>query len=221
MLSQLFAGDPLLDAIALDQERISRQRHRTSPAVRRVQAALLLWDPACLPASGADGDYGNETAAAVARFKHEELGVPVAEVIDDVGPRTVIRLDEIAALSEAHGSLGMLMVAVPSATDDDLVAARTAVERSGGEILLGLGRLASAVGGGPATREALDAMVGTLLAGVVTPDSPVIPDGLDTETAESVAAWISMLDPAYLLAQLDPHRLDGPRPSLGGCLREL
>lgn len=221
MLSQLFAADPLLAAIALDQERISRQRHRTSPAVRRVQRALLLWDPACLPVSGADGDYGGETAAAVVRFKDEELGVPPAEIVDDVGPRTVIRLDEIAAVAEAHRGLGVLMVAVPTATDDDLIAARAAVERSGGEIVLGLGRLASAVAGGRATREALDAMVGTLLSGVVTPDAPVVPDGLDEETAESVAAWISMLDPAYLLAQLDPHRLDEPGPSFGGCRRKV
>ncbi|MET9734634.1 phospholipase D-like domain-containing protein [Streptomyces sp. NPDC006458] len=96
----LFAGDPLLEAIAEDRDRISRTRHRTDPAVRKVQTALLDRDPDCLPRFGADGDYGDETAGAVARFKIEVLGVPPAEVIDDVGPQTVLKLDEMRAASE-------------------------------------------------------------------------------------------------------------------------
>ncbi|GAB2892382.1 hypothetical protein GCM10027074_70680 [Streptomyces deserti] len=100
LTSALFAGDPLLEAIAQDQDRISRTRHRTDPAVQKVQIALLGWDPDCLPQFGADGDYGGETAAAVARFKVEVLGVPPAEVIDDVGPLTVLKLDEMRAAAE-------------------------------------------------------------------------------------------------------------------------
>lgn len=76
LTSALFAGDPLLEAIAQDQDRISRSQHRTDPAVRKVQTALLDWDPDSLPQFGADGDYGDETAGAVARFKAEVLGVP-------------------------------------------------------------------------------------------------------------------------------------------------
>ncbi|MBQ1089368.1 phospholipase D-like domain-containing protein [Streptomyces sp. B93] len=96
----LFAGDTLLQAVADDQDRISRTRHRRNPAVRKVQIALLDRDPGCLPRFGADGDYGDETARAVARFKIEVLGVPPAEVIDDVGPLTVRTLDELQAAAE-------------------------------------------------------------------------------------------------------------------------
>ncbi|KMS79122.1 hypothetical protein ACH49_12965 [Streptomyces leeuwenhoekii] len=96
----LFAGDALLESIANDQDRISRTRHRRDPAVRKVQIALLDRDPNCLPQFGADGDYGDETAGAVARFKIEVLGVPPAEVIDDVGPLTVLKLDELQAAAE-------------------------------------------------------------------------------------------------------------------------
>ncbi len=107
--SRLFAGNELLQAIADDLDRpftvssprISRSQNRNDPAVELVQLALLSWDPECLPRFGADGDYGDETAAAVARFKREVLGVPEAEIIDDVGPRTVLKLDEMqAALDE-------------------------------------------------------------------------------------------------------------------------
>ena len=91
--SELFAADALLEAIAADQDRISRFRHPTDPAVRKVQTALLFWDPSCLPADGANGTYGDETARAVVRFKVEVIGVPPDAVIDDVGPQTVLRLD--------------------------------------------------------------------------------------------------------------------------------
>ena len=91
--SELFAGDPLLEAIAADQDRISRVRHQTDPAVRKLQTALLFWDPECLPVNGADGKYGDETAGAVVRFKVEVIDVPPETVIDDVGPQTVRRLD--------------------------------------------------------------------------------------------------------------------------------
>lgn len=91
--SELFAGDPLLEAIAADQDRISRFAHPTDPAVRKLQTALLFWDPECLPVEGANGIYGDETASAVVRFKVEVIGVPPETVIDDVGPQTVRQLD--------------------------------------------------------------------------------------------------------------------------------
>ena len=103
LTSPLFAGDALLEAIAADAggERISRTRHRDDPAVLKVQTALLIWDPACLPLHGADGSYGDETADAVRRFKIEVIGVDPATVFDDVGPQTVLRLDAIVAEHEA------------------------------------------------------------------------------------------------------------------------
>jgi hypothetical protein len=91
--SELFFGDPLLQAIADDRDRISRDQHPTDPAVLKLQTALLVWDPDCLPVSGATGTYEDETAAAVVRFKVEVIGVPPDQVIDDVGPRTVLTLD--------------------------------------------------------------------------------------------------------------------------------
>ena len=101
LTSQLFAGDPLLEAIAANgPQRISRTQNRKDPAVGKVQQALLVRDPTCLPRFGADSDYGDETAAAVHRFKVDELGVAEGQVIDDVGPQTVIRLDQIQAASE-------------------------------------------------------------------------------------------------------------------------
>jgi hypothetical protein len=88
--SQLFQGDDLLQAIADDVReadgsltRISRTQHAKGDSVTRVQEALLTWRPDCLPVFGADGQYGGEAAAAVHRFKVEELAVPEAEVIDD------------------------------------------------------------------------------------------------------------------------------------------
>jgi peptidoglycan hydrolase-like protein with peptidoglycan-binding domain len=101
-LSQLFQGDAILEAVANNEARISRQENNLFDPVHRIQTALLIRDPNALPQFGADGDYGNETAGAVSRFKIEELGVPPGEVIDDVGPRTVSRLDEIAFNAQDH-----------------------------------------------------------------------------------------------------------------------
>ncbi len=103
LTSILLGNDPLLERIAEDKPggpRISRTQNTLGPSVEKVQRALLLWDKQCLPVHGSDSRYGDETSAAVRRFKVEELGVPKADLFDDVGPRTVIRLDEIAAERE-------------------------------------------------------------------------------------------------------------------------
>jgi hypothetical protein len=52
MLSHLLADEPVLQAVLDDQDRISRTQHRFSEATRRVQVALLIWDPGCLPEHG-------------------------------------------------------------------------------------------------------------------------------------------------------------------------
>ena len=41
----------------------------TGSAVAAMQKLLLKWDPQCLPKWGADGDFGEETAAAVLAFQ--------------------------------------------------------------------------------------------------------------------------------------------------------
>ncbi len=104
LISTAFRGDPLLERIAADKDRISRTRHQADPAVKKIQHALLLWDAASLPIYGEDGSYGDETASAVRRFKAEVLGVAPSQIIDDVGPATVLRLDRIEA--ENEGLLG-------------------------------------------------------------------------------------------------------------------
>src|SRR5688572_24391679 len=97
--SALFAGDALLQAIADDLPspdggltRISRTQNQNGPVVAKVQQALLDWRADTLP-SGADGLFGDESVEAVIRFKREELGVSEGDIIGDVGPRTVRRLD--------------------------------------------------------------------------------------------------------------------------------
>jgi len=99
--STLFANDPLLEQIAIDAngQRISTTQNREDPAVRKVQQALLIWDPDCLPVRGADGEYGSETAKAVLRFKMEVIGVQ-GTVYNDVGPLTVLNLDAIVLVHE-------------------------------------------------------------------------------------------------------------------------
>lgn len=101
LTSQLFAGDPLLEAIGAEgPQRISTFQNATDPAVAKVQQALLLWNPSVLPLHGADGTYGAETGAAVVQFKTIELQVPPQQLFDDVGPQTVVRLDAIAHAAE-------------------------------------------------------------------------------------------------------------------------
>ncbi|WP_432838111.1 hypothetical protein [Dactylosporangium sp. CA-092794] len=220
MLSQLFAGDPLLQAIAEDRDRISRTRHADDPAVAKVQAALLLWDPGALPVYGADGRYGGECAAAVHRFKRDELGVAEGDIVDDIGPGTVERLDQIARAAEEVAALGFVFVAAPQATDADLDAVLTLVTDTGGDVLLGLGDRAAAVVGGPATGAALGALVGTTLAGIVTPDAPEPPPGTDPGTAALIAVWAAQADPAFILAQADPARFGVSFVALGDCFSE-
>ena len=56
LTSQLFAGDPILEAVAADQDRISRTQNRKGEHVRKVQQVLLLRNPGALPQFGADGE---------------------------------------------------------------------------------------------------------------------------------------------------------------------
>jgi peptidoglycan hydrolase-like protein with peptidoglycan-binding domain len=114
LASALFAGDDLLERIAVDagRARISTSQNQRHPAVRKVQQALLLWDDAALPRFGADGDYGSETAAAVRRFKIDYMRVD-GTVYDDVGPLTVRWLDRIAYSDEQHASFAADMMFPP------------------------------------------------------------------------------------------------------------
>ena len=78
--SQLLQGQPLLRAIRDDEPspgggltRISPFQNRHDSSVGNVQQALLIWRADILPRFGADGDFGDEAAGAVHRFKVDEL----------------------------------------------------------------------------------------------------------------------------------------------------
>lgn len=51
-------------------------------AVRKMQEALLIWKPDCLPEWGADGDFGEETEKAVKAYQ-AEAGLPVTGIYDE------------------------------------------------------------------------------------------------------------------------------------------
>lgn len=219
LLSQLFAGDDLLQRIADDgADRISQDQNRTAPAVGKIQTALLIWRPDVLPVHGADGDYGPETADAVVRFKREELGVPDAELVNDVGPRTVNRLDEITFVSESVAAAGFVVVGRADVSPEEHASIHTTIADAGGQILLGLGELAAVVAGDQAVLDALAPLVGQALAGVVTPSDTSLLPSLDEETAGYVMTWLAMLEPAFVLAKGDPARFGVSFESLDGCL---
>lgn len=169
--SALLAADLLLQDIADDVGgvRISKHQNARAPSVRKVQQALLIRDPACLPDFGADGTFGSESAAAVHRFKVEELGVEESQVIDDVGPLTVRRLDEIARAAEVtsisiFNQFGDTLADVDVEVDDDGTPRRATTDA------LGIAKLAL-ISGGMLTLEpvTLALALGDLL------DRPVIP----------------------------------------------
>lgn len=82
-----FRNQPVLEACAAGQHRMLPPEQ--GPAVKRVQQALIdAGYP--LPLRGADGVFGDETAAAVARYKREH-GIEPSDGV--VGPKTMQSLD--------------------------------------------------------------------------------------------------------------------------------
>lgn len=67
------------EAVVAPVEGLSRGDYGT--AVTAMQQALLAWRPDCLPRWGADGDFGQETEAALRAFQ-AEAGLPVTGVYD-------------------------------------------------------------------------------------------------------------------------------------------
>ena len=68
------------EAVVAPVEGLSRGDYGT--AVTAMQQALLAWRPDCLPRWGADGDFGQETEAALRAFQ-AEAGLPVTGVYDE------------------------------------------------------------------------------------------------------------------------------------------
>lgn len=218
MQSLLFQNDALLASIAADTgtqgPRISSGENRTDPAVRKVQLALLEWDPGCLPDFGPDGDFGPESTEAIIRFKHEELGV-VGDVVGDVGPLSVARLDEIQAAREGA------LVGHFLAFGEEGVAAPggelwQAVVDAGGTVALGLGSYAAVIAGDTSVFDAAFAVpaVSYVLRSWDTP-----PADFDADTVELALSWLRTFDPAFVLARIDPSR-EGGDWSEGMCMPE-
>lgn len=63
-------------------------------AVMAMQANLLAWKADCLPVWGADGDFGEETEAAVKAFQ-KSAGLPVTGVYDET-TRKALTMDDKA-----------------------------------------------------------------------------------------------------------------------------
>ena len=96
--SPRFAGDPDLQATLAGQLRLAAPgtpdypapvRNR-GPAVAKIQQALIDLGYA-LPTSGADGRFGQETGAAVTKYKTNK-GISPSDPV--VGPQTMARLDQ-------------------------------------------------------------------------------------------------------------------------------
>ena len=230
--SALFQGDPLLQAIADNEPphppRISKRQNQNDPAVVKVQTALLTWDANALPERGADGHFGPESATAVHRFKREELGLAEAEIVaDDVGPLTVIRLDEIQAAAEqappepppepAPPSLvgDFVVLAEPRASAEDQAAVLDAIEASGGSFEVGLGPLAAAFSGGEEVAEAAAQLAG-VRATILPGQEDTLAD-LGAETAALVGAWLATFDPDFVARHDDPAREGVSFSFLDGC----
>jgi hypothetical protein len=67
----------------LEEAEMALSKGAGGPAVTTFQIALLNHDPDSLPRFGSDGDFGNETVAAVQAFQ-DEAGLPVTGSIDGI-----------------------------------------------------------------------------------------------------------------------------------------
>lgn len=217
MLSSLFSDDPVLLNVFNDRDRISRTQHRTSDSTGRVQAALLIWDPGCLPEHGADSDYGDETAGAVSRFKTEVLLVPPAELVDDVGPRTVERLDQLAAAYERGLGREVALVGVEGIDSDTWLSAVAIAESMGGGLLMTLGPRVMVLDGGQPAADGVVQDLGVMIEAVLTGAGQPIPEGLDADTVEALGAWLRSMDPDSILGQLQAWNGAESLAFLEGC----
>jgi hypothetical protein len=147
----------------------------------------------------------------VHRFKEEELGVPVSEIIDDVGPQTVVRLDWIQSRAERPFPGDMLVVTEAGATGEQLAGFHQAIQNAGGRLELGLGPQAAVVSGGQTVVDAMQALAGSFDTGIyatIVPGVDLSWYALDQETVTLAAAWLASFDPAYVAGLLDTS-LDG------------
>ncbi|MEU3479599.1 peptidoglycan-binding protein [Streptomyces sp. NPDC033754] len=95
--SARFRGDPILERIRAADTTAYLKYGQSGEHIRAVQYALIDLGPYAIP-SGATGFFGNETSAAVVKFKQAEGLVPADPV---VGVGTISRLDGKWALPNA------------------------------------------------------------------------------------------------------------------------
>jgi peptidoglycan hydrolase-like protein with peptidoglycan-binding domain len=69
-------------AVVVPAEPEGLRRGDEGSAVMKMQNALLLWKPDCLPKWGADGDFGAETENALEAYQ-KEAGLPVTGIYDE------------------------------------------------------------------------------------------------------------------------------------------
>jgi hypothetical protein len=153
------------------------------------------------------------------RFKRDELGVAPAQIFNDVGPRTVQRLDEIAATREQGIDLAFAVVAHPGLDPAQSAAIAGAIVGAGGALLMTLGERIAIAAGDPGVQSTVGATVGDLIAGTVSPAVPVIPAGIDQPTADLLLDWLSVFDPSTLVEQLQGWAEGASLERLGPCVR--
>src|SRR5437868_7583301 len=103
--SQLFRGDPKLEAAAVSDPAHIVQG-ASGPHVAKIQQALILLDAAAI---APDGVYGQATAAAVGAFKEKRQILNFQNQIDNiVGKKTMAALDSEMLALEAKGGGGGL-----------------------------------------------------------------------------------------------------------------
>src|SRR5262245_31343463 len=106
LLSQIFGGDPKLEAAAVSDPAHIVQGAR-GPHVGKIQLALNLLDNAKLVQ---DSAYGSATAGAVRSFKQKRQILNFQGKVDDiVGKKTIAALDaEMLTRERGKGGGGLL-----------------------------------------------------------------------------------------------------------------
>ena len=92
-------------AVVVPAEPEGLRRGDEGSAVRKMQEALLIWKPDCLPECGADGDFGSETEKAIMAFQ-ADAGLPVSGVYDEATRKALTSIGK-AQRVEATGSVNV------------------------------------------------------------------------------------------------------------------
>jgi hypothetical protein len=89
----------------LEEAEMALSKGAGGPAVTTFQIALLNHDPDALPRFGSDGDFGNETVAAVQAFQ-DEAGLTITGSIDGLTAAMLLDFGPSAGLTGPAGPAG-------------------------------------------------------------------------------------------------------------------